>query len=377
MKKFTRVGYIICIAFTVSLTLSGCTIRGVPREKINIDGKEITILSTSPSLKSEKVVPSDDFTIEKISLYNGIRGEDWLSDDTILITKENAEMEPIAVFDQMSKIRNLYSYNLKTGEEKSIYDETEYMWMPIISPDKKYIFSENVKSGNYSGLILDLDGQVKATVKEDTAKGFHISFNNAKWVDKETVIVPTSGDGVSLINVNSNILHIEDIGEMQTDSAVMVGNKIYYVSVERNLIAYDINSKQKEIVKKNVLNFELSPNKDLFAIEKKISEGKNALMIIDVDGNEKTTLTEGKMVFGISWSPDQSKIAYVVTTIDESNSGLYVMDLNSQNSLYVSSDYLGIDNGLKWSPSSDKILASIVEVKEMKAIDNTYVITLN
>ena len=360
------------VVFTL---VTGCSAKVVQHQEINSGGKKVTILNAKPIAKAENIASVNDFGIEKIEIYSGVKGEDWLSDETILITKENLNLKPIKVFDQMSNIRNLYSYDLKSREEKSIYKNTEYMWMPIISPSKKYIFSENLKPDKSSGLILDINGNIIKLVDDKITKGVNTSFNNAKWVDDVELIV-TSGESIYLVNVNYGISKIENIGRMQMDYAVKSGNKIYYISVEKKLIEYDINTKQKKVIKDNVLNFELSPGKDMFAIEKKISENKEALVLIDIQGNEKTTLSVAKMIFGISFSPDQSKIAYVITSEDESKKGLYVADIASNKSVYVSPDFVGIENGLKWSPSSKKILTSIGEVKDMKLVDNTYVISI-
>ena len=316
------------------------------------------------------------FGIEKIDRYEGVRGEDWLGDDSILITRENQELEPIHVFDQMSLIRNLYSYDLKSKEEKPLSEKTEYIWAPIMSPDGRHIFYERFAAGKYTGLISDLEGNVKAAVDTDAAKGFVLSFSQAMWADNEEVVVPSSGEGVCLINVNSKVTEIEGIGRMQTDRAVKAGDKIYYISTDRKLVEYDIAGKQSKAVKDNVLDFELSPGKDMFAIQKKVGESRNALVLTDRTGSEKETLAEAKSIFGISWSPDQGRLAYLMVSEEESKSGLHVMDLKSKEDLYVSRDFLSMDNRLKWSPSGKKILASIGEVKDMKVTDNTYVITL-
>lgn len=372
MGKFKSIG---CITLVLVLAVAaGCGFNEAEGKEIDVGGKKITVLETKPPTQSENP-GTVDAAIEKIDKYAGIRGEDWLSEESILVTKENSKLKPISVLDQMSVIRNLYAYQLKSGDMKSILGETDYMWMPIVSPDGKHIFSENLKPGKYSGLILDLEGNIKASVADDPAKGFHISYSNARWVNNEEVIVPSSGEGVCLINVNSTITKIENIGRMQTDYAEKVGNKIYYISVERNLMAYDISTKKREIVKQSVFNFVLSPNKDMFAIEKKVSESKNSLVLIDLNGNEKAALTEAKMIYGMSWSPDQTKLVYLINSDKESKSGLYIMDLASKKSLYVP-NFANIDNSVKWSPASKKILASIGEVKDMKLIDNTYVITL-
>lgn len=175
---------IICITLlVVSVASTGCSAETVGRQEINSGGKKITILSTKAPVQTEDKTFANninDINIAKIDKYAGIRGEEFLSNESILITKENLELGPIAVLNQVSNIRNLYSYNLESGEQKSTFKKAEFIWMPIISLDIKYIFSENLKPGKNSGLILDLDGNVKATVEDDASKGFHISFNNAK-----------------------------------------------------------------------------------------------------------------------------------------------------------------------------------------------------
>ncbi|HEX9061019.1 MAG TPA: hypothetical protein VF941_12640 [Clostridia bacterium] len=349
--------------------LSACGYSNTGRMEIQKDGKKITLLNSKTPL-------ANDFGIEKIDKYEGIRGEDWLGDNSILITRENQELEPIHIFDQMSLIRNLYSYDMKSKEEKSMAKKSDYVWMPIMSPDGRYIFFEKSNADRSAWVITDLEGNEKATVEEDTAKGFRLHTNGAMWVNNEEVVVPFSNDGVLLININSKVSKIEAIGQMQTDSAAKVDDKIYYISTERNLVVYDISSKKSKVVKENVLDFELSPEKDMFAIQKKISESRNALVLIGLSGSEKDTLTEAKAIFGISWSPDQSKLAYLMTSEDESKTGLHLIDLKSKEDIYVSRDFLNVDNGLKWSPSGKKILASIGDIKDMKVIDNTYVISL-
>ncbi len=369
--------YAGCIAILLAFAVfTGCSAREAGREEINSGGKKITVLSDKSTVQEVSHAAADSLDAEKIDRYEGIRGEDWLSDDSILITKENSKLEPVSVSDQMSTIRNLYSYDLKTKEEKSIFKEEDFIWKAVVSPDRTHIFAMELGTVDNTGMISDLDGSVKAQIKDDAEKAFRISFNSARWVNNEEVIAPSSKDGVSLINLNSGISMIDSIGRMQTDDAVKAGNEIYYVSTERELVAYNIGIKQDKAIKSGVLNFELSPDKELFAIEKKVDKNREALVLAGLDGTEKATLAEAKMIFGISWSPDQTKLAYVIISEDDSKSGLYITDLASGKSIYISADYINMDGSLRWSPSGKKILASISEVKDMKLIDNTYIITL-
>lgn len=373
-----RIGYMTGIVCLTLLMVTGCEEKDNNRAVVAREGQKITLLKATPPVKEESTKSADEFIIEKIDRFDGIRGEDWLEGDELLIMKENTAIEPVQVFDSMENIKNMYTYNIKTGEQKLLYNEKEYLWMPIVSPDKKHILVQNVKSGVNRGLILDLNGNIVLTVSEkNTKKDLYLSYNNAKWIGNDTIIVPTSENGVCLVHLNSQIEILKDIDLMQTDTAVLVGSRIYYISTDRNLMAYDLTTKKKEIIKENVFNFELSPLRDKFAIEAKLSGTGSGLVIIDLEGKELQSLTKGKAIFGISWSPDESKLAYLLSSDIESENGLYIMNLKTLESTYVSPDFMGIDNGLKWNTSGTKLLASIGEVKDMKLLENSYVITLN
>ena len=360
-----------------AMTLSsGCASTAAGREEIQVGSQKITVLDAKPQSGAGYTAASDPLDYGKIDRYEGIRGEGWLSDDSILVTQKNQEIDPIQVFDQMSRVRNLYAYDLKTNQEESMAKKTAYIWAPIVSPDGKHIFYERFEAGQYTGILANLEGTEVATVSVDAENGLNLSFSQAEWVINEEVLVPSSDNGVCLINVNSGVTKISNIGLMQTNHASKVGNTIYYVSTDRSLVAYDIPSKQSFVVKSDVLDFEFSPDKNLFAIQKRVSDSKTALVLTDLSGKETATLTEENQVFGIRWSPDQSKLACLVTSNDESKNGLHIFDVISHEDLYISRDFLNADNGLFWSPSGKKLLASISTVKEMMLVDNTYIITL-
>lgn len=377
MHNLKRIAYTGCLTAVMAVTIFGCSAKGNGRVIITQEGRKITLLNTAKSQDAETTEPSNEFIIEKIDKIEGVRGEDWLEGDNILITRENPDLEPIRVADSMENIRNLFTYNTDTGKKVLLYKENDYLYMPIVSPDKKYILVQTYKDGELKGQILDQNGSVIVTVSEEnTQKGLHLSYSNAKWVNNDLVIVPSSGDGVCLIHVNADIEVMDGIDRMQTDTAVMAEDKIYYISTDRNLMSVDVNTRKKTVVKEKIYDFELSPKKDKFALEKKLNNGKIALIITDLSGNELSQLTVGKSVFGMSWSPDQTKLAYIKLDDKESENGLYIMKLEDKESLYVSQDFIGIDNGLKWNTAGNKILASISEVKDMKLIDNSYIISL-
>lgn len=377
MHNLKRIAYTGCLTAVMAVTIFGCSAKGNGRVIMTQEGRKITLLNTAKPQNAKTTEPSNEFIIEKIDKIEGVQGEDWLEGDNILITRENPDLEPIRVSDSMENIRNLFTYNTGTGKKVLLYKENDYLYMPIVSPDKKHILVQTYKDGELKGQILDQNGSVIVTVSEEnTQKGLHLSYSNAKWVNNDLVIVPSSGDGVCLIHVNADIEVMDGIDRMQTDTAVMAKDKIYYISTDRNLMSVDVNTREKTVVKEQIYDFELSPKKDKFALEKKLNNGKLTLIITDLSGNELTQLTVGKTVFGMSWSPDQTKLAYIKLDDKESENGLYIMKLEDKESLYVSQDFIGIDNGLKWNTAGNKVLASISEVKDMKLIDNSYIISL-
>lgn len=360
--------------FAAALTLfSACGKTGAQQTTAAPDGKSSTAL-TSPTQSPESAAPSKSFSSSKTDKYEGVRSEAWINDTLILVTKENKDLKPIHIFDQTSNIRNLYTYNLVTKEEKLLSKATDYVWLPSVSPDGKYVFYEKYADGAYAGLITDLDGNVKATFPQS---GSASCASQVSWVDNENFVMTAINGDVSLLSIDSRLTKITGIGQMQTNTVAKAGNIIYYVSTERNLVAFDMGTKQLKTVKSNVYDFALFPQKDMFALEVKASESGTALILTDLDGNEKAALTEAKQVFAPVWSPDSKMLAYLVVSNDAGKSGLHIMDLDGKTDLFVGSDFVNVDNGLRWSPSGTKILSSISETKDMKLVDNTYVVTLS
>lgn len=361
----------IAAIFISVAVLAGCGSTETGRQEINTGNKKITILETAAPVKTEINSKSNEFEIEKIEKYEGVLGEGWLDENSILTAKKTSETENEKTNGKMKNLWNLYSYDLKLRKE-TIIDKLQFMGLmdkPVLSPDGKHLFSQSFQNGKISALIFDLDGNILAETKSDG-----LLFQ--KWADNEEVMLTAPNNGVCFININSKVTRIENFGLIQTEEAFELNDKIYYVSTDRKLVAYDINTKQRKTVKDNVLNFTLSPKKDLLAIEKAADEGNEALILMDPEGNEKTTIAKAKMFFGVSWSPDQSKLVYAITSYEKSKEGLYVTELSSKKILYTSPDFVGIGNDPVWSPSGKKILTNIQDVKDMKGIDNAYIISL-
>ncbi len=102
------------------------------------------------------------------------------------------------------------------------------------------------------------------------------------------------------------------------------------------------------------------------------------LVLCDSEGNEQTELASGQQVFGTSWSPDGSKLAYSLTAenpADDQN-GVFITELESGEQTQLLGD-IEIADQLRWSPSGKKLLASASVLKDNKYEFTTYVIRLS
>lgn len=84
--------------------------------------------------------------------------------------------------------------------------------------------------------------------------------------------------------------------------------------------------------------------------------GQSDLVLLDLEGNivEKITNTSGQSEHGARFSPDGTKIAYANGVIDGTETSLEMIDLTSGNKTTLRTS-IGRIYGLSWSPDGDKI----------------------
>ncbi|MCY6369450.1 hypothetical protein [Clostridium ganghwense] len=332
---------------------------------------------------------SGEVTVDKIESLEGIRGEEWIDDNKILFTKENKELKPIDTGIGVHNIRNLYSFNLQSKEEKCLVDKSQDVDFIGISPDKKHIMYvnifENKKLGNEMGYIIDVKGNKKLQIQEPYGSDMICT----KWIGNEQVIMPYKASGVYLGNINGKSSIIQEIEkynpkvefwENMIYYVVKVGDKLYYVTYDKKIVSYDIKTKEKKVIKENALDFELSPNKNQFAIVREVEKDKHSLILTDLEGKNEVVIVDEGRISDTSWSPDQKKIAYSVVKDNavQKEQGVFVTDIDTQKSYQISVDYRVNGDGIKWSPSGKKMIVNRNESKDGSDewIESAYIITL-
>ncbi|CAH2214550.1 TolB family protein [Tepidibacter aestuarii] len=327
--------------------------------------KNITVLEN----KNETVY--NEVALKKIDQYEGVRISDWLNEDTIIMTKDNKNLKTIQTESGDMYPQNLHLYELNNKNEKLLVGEDYHHSNGIFSPDKKHIFYVQALETFGTGFIVDAEGKNKVKVTQNEG----ISFGEGRWVDNNQVIFATNNRKVCLADVNGKVTELLTSSDGQfIDKPIKIGSKVYYLSAW-NLMVFDMDTKETKQLQEGIWDIVLSPDKTQFMMVKNLGE-KRQLMLTDLEGNEKYTLAEGTQIFGTSWSPDQSKVAYTIMTMENGQKGLFIADIKTKKITQISADIDQIADQIKWSPSSKKLAVSSVKRKENKNTCVTYVTTL-
>ncbi|WFD11131.1 TolB family protein [Tepidibacter hydrothermalis] len=360
MKKRKLSIYLVLIS--TLLLFVGCTKDlETDREIIKKENKEITVIADTNYTVGKDIV-------EKINVYEGLKGYDWVENDKIIGIKENENNKLEKLVYDVKDILNFIKKEFTT-------ENLPYQYINV-SPDKKHIFF--VDSARHIRYIIDLNGNIKAK-----AEGPYIGeLGEAIWINNKELIMPYKGTGFYIINLGGKEIKIEDVEDKEyIYKAVKVGNKIYYstqIELERKMKVYNISTKETKLfIEDRVVDFHLSPKDNQFVIEThNLNKDKTTVSLVDLEGKNKDAVAEGRMIYGTSWSPDGSKLAYILNSRGEEDEGLFIIDIEKKKKNQVSTTYLDLENHIKWSPSGNKIMISNSEVKDSKWVDKTNVINL-
>lgn len=353
-------------------------------EVLKKGGKTISII------KNTKNILAEQGNAAKIDMYENMIGHEWLDENKMMVLKENNQEQPIKTKVGNLKVSNLYLYDSQSQKEKIIADKSTNQSEVMISPDKKHIFYVNNFENSGTGYISDSEGNIKVKINESYTDNYDLS--QAKWINDQELIMPCMDiNGFCIVKLDGTITKVENIekGTPQTKDLlnglaikdiVKVGDKIYYVTINRGcpenddkMKVYDMKTKEtKEFIKDDVLDLNLSPDKKQFIITTANSDKKvNELILIDLEGKHREVLAEG-YIFGQCWSTDGTKVAYISN--QEGLEGLFEIDLNvKKNTLIAAGEYYA---PVSWSPSSKKIMVHSGQQRDGKIIDITNVVTL-
>lgn len=294
------------------------------------------------------------FKLEKIDKIANIRGVGWLTSDLILLDKPNQDLKPVTVEGEERYPYNIYMHDLAKGTDTLLKESDVSLAAPMASPDGQYVFYREPEESVGKGFILNMNNGESVPTGKDM--GF---VGEGAWLDHTHVVYPNMDGNLVAADVEGNTKVLVEVGSFNIRSVEVSGNTVYYITGEDGqLNAYDTETGEVKQVLKSVEWVIPSNDGTRLAIVKKTADTKRALVLTDLEGNEKATLARGTQIFGTSWSQDDSKIAYTINSESDSEKGLFVSNTESAEQFQISADMDNVSDPLAWSPEGSKILLS-------------------
>lgn len=366
-KAGKRILLLMCTVLL--LPMSACGTEDTDnRQVVEKSGNRITVMDNT----SESVYTK--LKIEGIDKVQNVRGLDFVSEDTVVVDKENRGLPAQTVEGEERYPHNLYLHTLSTGEETPLVEGDKNYGAVLLSPDKEHMLYKELDEFTGFGYIMNLQ-----TGNSEKAGDTQFRSEEGKWLDNSQVIFPDMEGNILRADVNGAQELVLRPGAPYVHEVVQSGSLIYYVTGEDTaLTAYNTETKQSKVLKKGVMWVIPSPDGSKLAIVKRTKPGEMVLVICDSEGKELSTLASAQQIFGTGWSPDGSKLAYALipgNTADD-RSGVFITELETGEQTPILGGDIEIADQLRWSPSGKKLLVSSAVLKADVYQFVTYVIRL-
>ncbi|WP_342480955.1 hypothetical protein NST07_01610 [Paenibacillus sp. FSL L8-0340] len=358
--------FLLCTA--VLLCTAACnTGETESRQVIEKSGQKITVLDNT----SESVYTK--LELEGIDKVENVRGMDFVSEDSLVVDKENRQLPAQTVEGQKRYPHNLYLHNLSTGEDTPLLEGKKNYGSALLSPDKKHLLYKELEDSTGFGYVMNLETGISVQLDDMPFRS-----EEGKWTDNVQVLFPDMEGNILRADLKGSQEIVVKPGAAYVHEVVQSGNLVYYVTgEEEELNAYNTETKQSRLLKKSVMWVIPSPDGSRLAIVKRTKPGEMVLVLCDTEGNEQSTLASAQQIFGTSWSPDGSKLAYALTAGNAApgQDGLFITEVETGEQTPVLAD-IEVADQLRWSPSGKKLLASSGILKDNAYQFITYVIRL-
>ena len=327
--------------------LAACTPqKPVDRTVINKEDKQIVVID------NQQQKPETEIALDKITSIEDIRVLDWVSENTLLIMKDNTNMPKYRAESGMLYPKNLYEYNLDTKEEKLIAESQNNMSNAVLSMDKKHIFYKEGYGEVLTGYILNRETGEKVQITDIDS----VSSYEGRWVDNNTVILATFPvSKIILADTQGKVTVLSENAGRMLNNTAKLGDKVYYTTLEGKLYVQNASGDNKKLMMENVEWLIPSPDMTKLAIVKKTAQTERTLYITDLEGKELQKLSKATQIYGVNWSPDGSKVTYVTMEPSSNSGGLFAADIQKGNVVQLSVDIHDAADPLRWSPSGKQI----------------------
>ncbi|MDR7242080.1 TolB family protein [Priestia megaterium] len=354
MKRYRLMIYMASGLFI----LTSCAQGQSHRETVEKPDKKITVL--------DQVDQDGKIEVKNVQDIKGVRAFQFLNEHSIIVSKENKQFRSHDFGSKEVYAQNLATYNLKNKSTFVLHPSDEIQHAAKLSPNGEYLFYKVAKGEDTFGYIMNV--QTKETVK---IKNALLYPSSGEWLNNSEVMFITMEGKLSKANVKGEAEPLLHRGDRILDAVKGIGG-IYYIGVNNQLFFLHNEKTDPEKIRDDVVSIIPSPNGKQLALVQQKDAQTRTLSITDLKGSEAFQLALSTQIFGVSWSPDGSKLAYNFISEKEGDKGIFIADglTGDVTHLNVNLDYAA--DQLAWSQSGNKLVASSFTQNQV----HTYIIFL-
>ncbi|MCM3770765.1 hypothetical protein M3225_09695 [Priestia aryabhattai] len=340
------------------LILTSCGQGESHRETVEKSDKKITVL--------DQVEQDGKIEVKDVQDIKGVRAFQFLNEHNIIVSKENKQFRSHDFGSKEVYAQNLATYNFKNKSTFILHPSNEVQHAAKLSPNGKYLFYKVAKGEDTFGYIMNV--QTKKTVK---IKNVLLYPSSGEWLNNSEVMFITMEGKLSKASIKGEVEPLLHRDERILDAVKGIGG-IYYIGLNNQLFFLHNEQTDPEKIRDDVVSIIPSPNGKQLALVQQKDAQTRTLSITDLKGSEAFQLALSTQIFGVSWSPDGSKLAYNFISEKGGDKGIFIADglTGDVTHLNVNLDYAA--DQLAWSQSGNKLVASSFTQNQV----HTYIIFL-
>ncbi|WP_282939155.1 hypothetical protein [Paenibacillus sp. RC67] len=309
-------------------------------------GRAITIID-APSQGT-----ADEIALVRVDRLEGLYAYDWLTDQELLGAERTLSNVTLTI------------RKLETGE--TLPTDIPASSEVHISPDRQHAVVLIKNRGKAEMLVLSGGTSVSngpSMVVGDEVLSYFISQSRGSWKDNSTYIVPVVNPqreyGLALLTTDGGITYLTVPGSKDLIQKVESrNNTLYILNASKQLLKFDLGSKQSTVLYERIAAFSLSPDGGQLAVVVGTAVDEESLKIINtVDATSSAFVAKGRLLRQPSWSPDGSKLAFAIFNLNQGISGLYVMNAKTGRMAPIAAEQ-NPEAPILWSPSGRQLMVS-------------------
>lgn len=359
-------------ALTLALS-AGCGLQSDnvgPRTTVRgSSGETITLIDYDEGVTYGKTA------VKPLVKMDDVRGADWLNEETLIVSREaasgvaewvengkqHAAVEEAVPYRMAFELpRKLYARENATGETYVLVPGKDNQGLAIANPSRTRVFYTKSGVDNVAGTGFVLDLRTRKSVK--VTANDELGVSSAAWADDDTLAYAAIDGSIRVVTADGSTIAVSRPASRSliSDLRAAAGN-VYYTDSRGSLHIRSLKTGLETIVDGHTVWAVPSPDGSKLGLVQRGRDGHMALSIAEGDGSSPRKVAEDAQIFGLSWSPDGSRLAYALIGQNGTVNAITTTDVLSFISVNMPVNIAYIAETPRWSPSGSRLMVTALQ----------------